>query len=78
MRIAYFGVEQRVRGEVRRTSETEAERQGGLSTLQHRSSLTKKRDGEPKRDGLVKWRRPPEQAEEALKRERVAAVGGSR
>jgi hypothetical protein len=38
----------------------------------------KKRDGEPERDGLVKWRRHPEQAEEALERERVAAVGMSR
>jgi hypothetical protein len=54
IRIAYFGVEQRVRGEVRKTSEMEAERQGSLGVLQHRSSLTKKRDGEPERDGLVK------------------------
>jgi hypothetical protein len=44
------GVEQRVCGEVRRASGTEAERRGGLGALQHRSCLTKKRDGEPERD----------------------------
>jgi hypothetical protein len=43
-------VEQRVCGEVRRTFGTEAERRGGLGALQHRSCLTKKRYGEPKRD----------------------------
>jgi hypothetical protein len=73
MRIAYFGVEQRTR-----PRRGEEDVRDGLGALQHRSSLTKKRDGEPERDGLVKWQHHPEQAEQALERERVAAVGGSR